>query len=36
MTEASHWAASEQSALVRAEHVERAVEEKLYRSNLIE
>ena len=36
VTEASHWAASEQSTLVRAEHVERAVDEKLYRSNLIE
>jgi lon-related putative ATP-dependent protease len=36
VTEASHWAASEDSALVRAEHVDRAVEERLYRSNLIE
>jgi predicted ATP-dependent protease len=34
--EASHWAASDGSELVRAEDVERAIEEKILRSNLIE
>ena len=34
--EASHWAARDGSELVRAEHVERAVEQKILRSNLIE
>lgn len=34
--EASHWAAHDGSDLVRAEHVERAIEHKIRRSNLIE
>ena len=34
--EASHWAASESNELVRAEHVERAIEQKVRRSDLIE
>ena len=34
--EASHWAARDGSELVRADHVERAIEEKVQRSNLIE
>ncbi len=34
--EANHWAAREQSELVRAEHVEHAVQSKIGRSNLIE
>jgi predicted ATP-dependent protease len=34
--EAGHWAASEGSELVRAEHVEQAIEQKVRRSNLIE
>jgi len=34
--EASHWASREQSKLVHAEHVERAIEHKILRSNLIE
>ena len=34
--EASHWAARESSKLVRAEHVERAIEQKVRRSDLIE
>ena len=34
--EASHWAARESSELVRAEHVERAIERKVHRSDLIE
>jgi predicted ATP-dependent protease len=34
--EASHWAAHTGSELVRAEHVERAIERKLYRSSLLE
>ncbi len=35
-SEASHWAAQDGTALVGAEHVERAIEHKLQRSNLIE
>jgi predicted ATP-dependent protease len=34
--EASHWAVRDGSELVRAEHVERAIERKILRSNLIE
>ena len=34
--EASHWAAREGTELVRAEHVERAIEHKILRSNLVE
>lgn len=34
--EASHWAAQEGSELVSAEHVERAIEQKVRRSDLIE
>jgi lon-related putative ATP-dependent protease len=34
--EASHWAARDGSELVRAEHVEHAIEQKILRSNLIE
>jgi lon-related putative ATP-dependent protease len=34
--EASHWAARDGSELVRAEHVERAIEQKVHRSDLIE
>ena len=34
--EASHWAARESNELVRAEHVERAIEQKVRRSDLIE
>jgi predicted ATP-dependent protease len=34
--EASHWAAQEGSELVRCEHVERAIEHKVRRSDLIE
>ena len=34
--EASHWASRDGSGLVRAEHVERAIEQKIRRSNLIE
>ncbi len=34
--EASHWAARDGSELVRAEHVERAIEQKVKRSDLIE
>ncbi len=34
--EASHWASRDGSELVRAEHVERAIERKILRSNLIE
>jgi lon-related putative ATP-dependent protease len=34
--EASHWASHDGSALVRAEHVERAIEQKMRRSDLIE
>jgi lon-related putative ATP-dependent protease len=36
LTEANFWAGREKSDLVRAEHVERAIEEKARRSNLIE
>lgn len=36
LTEANFWAGKNGSELVRAEHVERAIEEKVYRSNLIE
>jgi lon-related putative ATP-dependent protease len=36
LTEADFWAARATSDVVRAEHVERAIEEKIYRSNLIE
>ncbi len=36
LTEANFWAASEGSELAHDRHVERAVEEKVYRSNLIE
>lgn len=34
--EASHWAGGDGSELVRAEHVERAIERAIFRSNLIE
>ena len=34
--EASHWAARDESELVRLEHVERAIEQKVRRSDLIE
>jgi len=34
--EASHWAGSDGSELVRVEHVERAIEQRVRRSNLIE
>ncbi|MBI4763934.1 MAG: AAA family ATPase [Deltaproteobacteria bacterium] len=34
--EAHYWAAQGQSPLIKAEHVEKAVEEKIYRSNLLE
>jgi len=34
--EASHWASKDASELVRAEHVDRAIERKVLRSNLIE
>jgi lon-related putative ATP-dependent protease len=34
--EASHWAARDSNELVRAEHVERAIEQKVRRSDLIE
>lgn len=34
--EASYWAEREGARLVRAEHVEKAIEEKLYRNSLIE
>ena len=34
--EASHWAGCDGSELVRAEHVERAIEQKVHRSDLIE
>ncbi len=36
VAEASHWAAKVGSELVRSEDVERAIEERTYRSNLIE
>ncbi|MBI4571553.1 MAG: AAA family ATPase, partial [Chloroflexi bacterium] len=36
LTEADFWAGKGASDLVRAEHVERAIEEKVYRSNLLE
>jgi lon-related putative ATP-dependent protease len=36
VTEASHWAAKSRSPLVRKKHVDRAVEEKIYRSNLFD
>ncbi|MGB2694341.1 MAG: ATP-binding protein [Dehalococcoidia bacterium] len=36
LTEADFWASKEESELVRGEHVERAIDEKVYRSNLIE
>lgn len=36
LTEADYWAAKERSDLVLAQHVDRAIEEKVYRSNLIE
>jgi predicted ATP-dependent protease len=36
LTEANFWAAKEPSEVVLAQHVERAIEEKVYRSNLIE
>ncbi len=34
--ESHYWASQEQSPLIKAEHVEKAVEEKIYRSNLYE
>jgi len=34
--EANYWASQDNSTYVKAEHVERAIEEKLYRSNLIQ
>lgn len=34
--EAHYWATEDQSPLIRAEHVEKAVEEKIHRSNLYE
>lgn len=36
LTEANYWAGGASSDVVRAEHVERAIGEKIYRSNLIE
>jgi predicted ATP-dependent protease len=36
ISEASHWAARSGGALTTKEHVDRAVEQKVYRSNLIE
>jgi len=36
MQEAHYWATKGQSPLIRAEHVEKAVEEKIFRSNLYE
>ena len=36
VAEASFWAAKAQSPLVMAEHVEQAIEEKTYRSNMVE
>ncbi len=36
LTEANFWAGDEKSDLVHDRHVERAIEEKIYRSNLIE
>jgi len=36
MQEAHYWATKEQSPLIRAEHIEKAVEEKIFRSNLYE
>lgn len=36
LTEANFWAAREQSDLVHDRHVERAIEQKIYRSNLVE
>jgi lon-related putative ATP-dependent protease len=36
IVEADYWAGLDGEGLVRGEHVERAIEEKLYRSNLIE
>jgi predicted ATP-dependent protease len=36
LVEADYWACAEASATVRASHVEKAIEQKIYRSNLIE
>jgi lon-related putative ATP-dependent protease len=36
LTEADFWAAKDSSDVVKAEHVERAIDQKVYRSNLIE
>ena len=36
VAEAGHWAEADGSELVRAEHVERAIAERVYRSNLVE
>jgi predicted ATP-dependent protease len=34
--EAAHWAARDSCELVMAEHIQRAIDEKTYRSNLVE
>ncbi len=36
LVESDYWACSEQSAAVAARHVEKAIEQKVYRSNLVE
>ncbi|MGE5407685.1 MAG: Lon protease family protein [Syntrophothermus sp.] len=36
VAESSHWAAAADRPLVGAEHVERAIDERIYRSNLVE
>jgi predicted ATP-dependent protease len=36
LVEADYWACEEKSATVRAKHVEKAIEQKVYRSNLLE